>query len=753
MRTIYIIMALLLQLTAYSNGIISGTILDAETQEPLAGATIFIVELERGTIANLQGKFSFENLPRAEFTLEIKSIGYETKIIKTTPSLSTQDLVIQLTNSTLLIDEVVVSAAYTMSRESSPINIEKINRENLLKAPSPNLMTALSKTPGVSEISLGPGIGKPVIRGLSFSRVLSLYQGARFENQQWGADHGLGLNETGIANVEMIKGPASIIYGSGAMAGVINLIEESNASPGEITGDVNLRVFSNSLGGRSEAGIRGTSNQGLSWSLRGALESHADYLDGNGETVGNTRFNTQNLKAGMGIQKKWGDTKIRYTYLKQNLGIFDEEENEEKITSRKDRNLALPYQAVEDHFINSETNFYWGEDRLKVQIGYHLNLRKEIEETENEVDLGLRQSNFMYNLKYQKNFSKNLEGILGVQGFLLNNFNLRDAKEILIPDATKDDRSLYGLLNYNKNAWVVQGGLRYDYRKVNADASDDLFVDYGFELPNSPEDRKLERIFQGTTASLGSTFRPSKKWRFRMNLASGFRAPDLGELFSFGPHPGTSRFEVGNADFLREQNIQGDFGIRYIKNNFSILGEIFYNHVDNYIFFSPTDQTKDDLTIWKFEQDNARLYGGELGIDLHPTQLPWITFSSSLSTVIGERRSDGSYLPYIPPFRWNNEISLVKKQLGIIQNPYFSISGNYIFDQNRAAPLEESTPGYFLMGMNLGGSLDIGQKKLNIYVSGTNLLNVAYLDHMSLFRPFGIRQLGRNIALNIQYIF
>jgi len=751
MKTLYIFMALLMQVTAYTNNIIKGTIVDAETQEPLVGATVLIAELERGTITNLNGIFTFENLPGSEFTLEIKTIGYETKILKLVASSLTEDLIIALKPSTMYIDEVVVSAAYTMSKETSPIAIEKINRETLLKAPSPNLMTALAKTPGVSEISLGPGIGKPVIRGLSFSRVLSLYQGARFENQQWGADHGLGLNETGIANIEMIKGPASIIYGSGAMAGVINLIEEAQASPGEILGDVNLRAFSNSLGARTEMGVRGTLNQGVSWSVRAAAESHADYLDGNGETVGNTRFSSQNVKAGLGVQKKWGDTKIRYTYLKQNLGIF--EEDEALITSRNDRTMQLPFQDVEDHFINSETNLYWGQDRLKIQVGYHLNLRQEIEEDIEEIDLGLRQSNLMYNLKYLKSFSKYLEAIVGIQGFYLNNFNLRDAEEILIPDATKDDRSIYGLINYNKNSWVVQGGLRYDYRKVSADASDDFFIDYGFELPNSPENRKLERVFQGTTASLGSTFRPSQKWRLRMNLASGFRAPDLAELFSFGPHPGTSRFEVGNSDFVREQNIQGDFGIRYRENNFSVFGEVFYNKVDNYIFFSPTEENMGDLTVWKFEQDDARLYGAELGIDIQPRRFQWISLSSSLSTVIGERRSDGSYLPYIPPFRWNNEISLTRQKLGLIQNPYFTISGNYIFDQNRAAPLEENTQGYFLTGATLGGSILINQKKLNVYLSGTNLLNIAYLDHMSLFRPFGIRQLGRNIAINVQYIF
>jgi iron complex outermembrane receptor protein len=669
------------------------------------------------------------------------------------PSSTPRALVIQLEEAFTNIDEVVVSGAYVMSKESSPINIEKINKTEILKMPSPSLMTAIARTPGVSEISLGPGISKPVIRGLSFSRVLSLYQGARFENQQWGADHGLGLTETGIGDIELIKGPASLIYGSGAMAGVINLIEDKDAAPGDVEGDLNMRAFSNSLGLRSELGIKGASEKGFFWSLRGAAESHADYLDGDGEAVGNTRFNTQNIKAGAGLRKKWGDTRVRYTYLKQKLGILEEDELDELVTTRNDRKMQLPFQNVTDHFLNSETNIFLGEDKIKATFGYHLNFREEIEDNLEEVDLGLISRNFMYDIKYFKAVNPYLEAIFGVQGFYLRNVNYENAGEFLIPDATKDDRSVYALLNYNKDKWVIQGGLRYDYRKVIADAGAQHFIDYGFILPGDPENRTLERNFDGVTASGGATFRPSSKWRFRLNIAQGFRAPDLAELFSNGPHPGTSRFERGDASFVREQNIQTDFGVRYSKPDFSISGEVFYNHVDNYIFFAPTDEMVEDLTVWVFEQTDARLYGGEIELDIHPRSVKWLGGSTSYSMVIGQRRSDMSYLPYIPAFRWNQSIDFRLNNQGAFQKPYISILGSFIMDQNRPAPLEESTPGYYLLGMNIGSSLKVGKNTMDVFVSGTNLLNKTYLDHLSLFRPFGIHQMGRNVALNVRIPF
>ncbi|EKB49111.1 TonB-dependent receptor [Cecembia lonarensis] len=731
---------------------ISGKVVDKNTSLPLPGVSVFVPELNRGVVTDLDGIFKIAGIPEKNIKLQISFLGYAT-IVKTLKANADKDLLFEMEEYATTIDEVVVSGAYIMSKESSPISIEKVDRVDLLKMPAPNLMSALARTPGVSEISLGPGISKPVIRGLSFSRVLSLYQGARFENQQWGADHGLGMTETGIANIEMIKGPASIIYGSGAMAGVVNLIEERDAQAGEIEGDVNLRGFSNSLGGRSEVGVKGASENGFVWSLRGAAESHADYLDGDGNTVGNTRFNTQNVKAGVGLQKKWGDTRIRYTYLKQRLGILEEDELDELVTTRNDRAMQLPFQDVRDHFFNSETNVFIGEDRLKATFGYHMNLRKEIEDDFDEVDLGLRQSNFMYDIKYYKTITEHVEAIFGVQGFYLQNTNMEEAEEILIPDASKDDRSVYALLNYNKDKWVIQGGLRYDYRKVIADASAPNLVDYGFVLPGEPADRRLERTFDGVTASGGATFRPDNHWRFRLNVAQGFRAPDLAELFSNGPHPGTSRFERGDASFVREQNVQTDFGIRYTNNGFSISGEIFYNHIDNYIFFSPTNEMVEDLTVWVFEQADARLYGGELELGYQPNAAKWVNFGSSYSRVIGQRRSDDTFLPYIPAFQWAQNVDFRLKNIGRIQRPYISLLGSFVFDQNRAAPLEEATPGYYLLGLNIGGNIQVANNVLDVYVSGTNLLNQTYLDHMSLFRPFGINQLGRNIALNVRIPF
>ena len=370
-----------------------------------------------------------------------------------------------------------------------------------------------------------------------------------------------------------------------------------------------------------------------------------------------------------------------------------------------------------------------------------------------EIDLGLRQGNFIYDLKYYKSLSPDLELISGIQGFYLKNRNMEDSNDILIPNATKDDRSVYGLVNLTKPKWIVQGGLRYDYRKVVADASQEHLISYGFILPGDPIDKQLSLTFDGATASGGATFKPNENWRIRANVASGFRAPDLAELFSNGPHPGTSRFEAGDISFQREQNIQGDLGVRYRNPEFSLSVEGFYNRVANYIYIGPTDEMKDDLTVWTYEQGDAKLYGGESLLEIHPRAIKRLSGSMAYSLVLGRRDSDHTYLPYVPPFRWDQSVNFKFSDLGHLQEPYVGVNGTWFMDQNRVAPLEEPTQGYYLMGLNAGGSLIIGGQKIDAYLNVANLLDRSYLEHLSLYRPFGVRQMGRNINLHLRFEF
>jgi iron complex outermembrane recepter protein len=731
-------------------GNILGVIKDKASSEAIPGAAVFFPELNRGTSTDKDGKFTFTGIPSGSHKIHVSFLGYESFI--TTVIIKEQDLFkeIFLEKSAISFKEIVISAGSATSKEETPLKIESLNVSEINRAGETNLMSALTQVPGVDQISFGPGISKPIIRGMSFSRILTVYQGSRFENQQWGEDHGLGLNDPGIERVEIIKGPASLLYGSGALGGVINLIDESPAEPGKTEGVVDMQFHSNTLGARTGIGAKGTSKNGLSWGIRGANISHTDYLDGTGRPVGNSRFSSQTVKLFAGINKNWGSTKITYSYSKQNLGIIEEDEMVETLaTTRFDRAMQLPFQDVADHFVSSQTIIPLKKGLLKANLGHHLNLRKEIEDKFDEPDLGLRLSTTTWDLKMIYPLSQSTEYVIGTQGFFQQNFNMEDANEILLPDAVALDYSAYGLVTIGKERLKLQSGLRFDQRQTTAN----VLNLPGFVLPGSPESGMISRSFSGFSGSVGASWIYSKKLNFKTNLASGFRAPDLAELFSNGQHPGTNRFERGNVNFGRETNLQADAGFTYSGINFSFESAVFFNRINNFIFFSPTAETMDDLIIWEFRQDDVTMRGGELGFNIHPEKLKWVTYKVNMSYVFAETIADNHPIPQIPPLSVNHQLRFGLPSFKKTDHNYIVMKARMVSAQFRTAEDEPETPGFVILSAGAGTEVILNNKRLDLSLTGNNLTNTVYFEHMAVTRQFGVFNMGRNISLNMKFSF
>ncbi len=744
----YIITTLIvsLSISGYSQKIL-GTVHD-ENGIPLRYAHVIIPALNKGSVSDSNGTFTIGPINQGTYLVQASHVGMSSVSQKIVVDQERVIIAFILTLGSTSGNEIVVSGAYIQRKDDSPVSIESMGIDAILSTGAPTMMESLTRIPGVSQVNFGPGIGKPLIRGLSFSRILTIYQGNRFENHQWGADHGLGLNETGVDRVEVIKGPASLIYGSGAIGGVVQVIEKPIPAQATIEGDARVSTFSNTLGIKSQAGVRGHQKSGIFWNLNAGHESHADYLDGNGNTIGNSRFQTKTIKAGAGIQKSWGRTRFAVTGHHQDIGII--EDDPELATTRNDRKMQLPFQDVRDYIFSNESNIYLGKGRLQTSISYHHNFRKEIEDDFNAVDLGLEQKNISYDFRYYFPIGNSGEWIAGIQGFRLLNSNMNDVEEILIPDARLNDIGLYGMFHYDWDRWNLQGGLRYDYRNTIADASSDQLVEYGFILPGAPDARTLSKEFDGFSGSIGAAFKARQNITIKSNIATGFRAPDLAELFSNGPHPGTTRFEIGNAEFDREQNIEGDLGFVYRINGLEIESGLFYNHINNYIFFSPTSETIDDLVVWRFEQANTRLYGMEHAVAWNPVFLKNLTFKSSLEMVQGTRRDNDTPLPMIPPFQLRHSVRWDWGPTGnSLKNSFVNIELHQVSAQNRIGMDEITTPGYHLVGMAVGTKWKTAEFKLTVQ----NLFDVAYFDHLALFRPFGIRNMGRNIGFHVRVPF
>ncbi len=736
----------------WSQNSIKGIILD-EIEVPVMGADIYIEQLHIGTTSDNNGNFELQNIPQGSHKLSISYVGFNTQNIEINLASSTIKLNISLVPSVFHMDEVIVSAPFNKLQSENVMKIESRSIETLRKTGAPTLMQSISNIAGVSEITTGTGIGKPVIRGLSGNRVLVYTQGVRLENQQFGNEHGLGMNDSGIESVEVIKGPASLLYGSDALGGVLYLNPEKFAYQDETKIELSQNFYSNTLGSNTSVGLK-TSKNRLKLIFRGGFNSHADYTIPAGDKVTNTRFNEKDFKAGIGLNLDQFVTEFRYNYNQSEIGIPD------GIGEQTDsRSVELPYQDLETHILSLHNHFYLKESKIDFNLGYIINNRKEFEEEHDHADdetgeeeshegpaLDMKLKTLSYDLKY--NFAKvgKFETIVGVQGMYQLNRNF--GEEILIPDALINDIGFLATSTMAINELhSLQGGLRFDYRNLNSDP-------YEIENPIDGQEsiiiEGIERDYKNFTFSLGYKAMLFKTITTRINLASGFRAPNLAELTSFGVHHGTNRFEIGNPNLESEQNFQTDISLEYGNEHFEIFANGFYNKLNNYIFASPTGDMIEDHAVYQYVQSDAKLYGGEFGFHLHPHPYDWLHLESSFEMVIGEQ-DNGDYLPLIPANKWANTIRSEFKGSKKFSEIYGALILDSYFEQNKVSNFESSTAAYNLFNIRMGGNLNFNKMDLGINLSFNNLLNETYISHLSVLKIDMIPNPGRNIVLGLNF--
>lgn len=718
---------------ASSQNSLMGTITSKNNNEPIS-ATVYIPQLEKGTAADFEGNYELKNIPDGNYNVVFSFLGYATVSKKINFS-NNQTIIenLQLDESAVEMEEVIVSTPFHKLQSDNVMKVERVSTDDLNSSGAVTLADGIKNIAGVDLITTGTGIGKPVIRGLSSNRVLTYIQGVRLENQQFGDEHGLGINEAGIESVEVIKGPASLLYGSDALGGVLYLNPERFAISGETHGDLSSTYFSNTLGTSTNFGIK-TSGEKLKFLARGSYSSFSDYKAGTAYRVTNTRFNEKDLKTGvqyLGVKFK---STIRYNYNRSNIGIAEEIGEQ---TRSKD--LELPFQEVDNHILSLDNTLFFNKSSLDVKAGYLFNDRREYEDEMNTAALRLKLNTFNYDVKYNLPELGKFETIIGLQGMFQNNKN--EGEEILIPDANTTDIGILATSHYHLEKVDLQAGIRFDSRKIESEAArNPSDVDF---IP------ALNKTFTSFTAALGAKLDFVENLSTRINFASGFRAPNLAELTSNGIHEGTNRYERGNENLTNEQNFQTDISLEYRNKHVEFFANGFYNAVNNYIFISPTDEMIDDTPVYDYLQDNAKLYGGEFGFHLHPHPLDWLHLESSFETVTGKLSND-DYLPLIPA---NSLRNTLRVELHDGKTRKFSaafVTLENTFDQKNVSDFETRTAGYSLLSAGIESSFQLQKVMLKLGINGTNLTDKEYISHLSRFKPDGIFNIGRSINVNLK---
>lgn len=728
-----ILLLLIASSFAYSQNLLIGKVVS--NTEPLQ-ANIYISKIEKGVITDFDGNFTFKNIPDGTFTVVFSSLGFETisKNISFQNNI-TIELNIEMTETAIEMDEIIISTPFHKLQRENVMKVDRISAKDIINSGALTLAEGITEIPGVSTISTGVGIGKPVIRGLSSNRVLTYTQGVRLENQQFGGEHGLGINAEGVESIEVIKGPASLLYGSDALGGVLYINPERFAPDNQTQGEIKSNYSTNTLGSSTTLAVKNSQSK-FKFIVRGTYATNSDYKTGNDERVTLSRFNETDFKTGFRFQNEKIKSTVRYNYNQSKIGI--PEEIGEQTTSKK---MELPYQKIDNHILSFDNKVFLKNSSLDVILSYLFNDRNEFEDELKTPALRLRLNTYGYNIKYNLPEIKDFETIIGIQGIYQTNKNL--GEELLIPNATKNDFGAMITSHYHIKNLGLQGGIRFDTRALKTE-------EVGI-IGEQEYIAEIDKDFSSFNAALGAKYNFLENFIARLNIASGFRAPNLAELASNGVHEGTNRYEIGNANLNNEQNFQIDLALEYNNDHIEVFANGFYNHINDYIFIEPTDEVIDNYNVYRYNQNDAKLYGGEFGIHFHPHPLDWLHINSSFEMVTGKLSND-EYLPLQPANSLSNTLKIDFNDFGILKKSFFSTTYKNTFDQNNVSQFETTTNGYNILNIAIGTQIELGNINANISIAGNNITNEVYISHLSRLKVDGIENIGRNINFSLQFL-
>lgn len=734
----------------YAQSVLTGQVTDKQSGEFLPGATVIITDLAKRTATDTEGKFSISNLPAGTFNVQVNYIGYASLLKKVAVSGETV-VNFELEPSALELHQAVVTASVSASHSrTNSVSVEGLSKNQLLEAPAGNLVEALSRVAGVSQITTGPGISKPVIRGLSYNRVLTVHNGVKQEGQQWGDEHGLEFDQFAADRVEILRGPASLLYGSDAMGGVVNILDPLPAQEGHITGELSSRYATNN-------GLTGNSlmlegnQKGFVWRARGTYKNAYSYRTPSGY-VNNTAFNEKNFSGMLGLNKRWGYSHLNISHYNGTIGFLEHEheegEEEEHLHDPKDRHVEIPRQHIRHLKASLNNNFILGNGQLRVILGYQRNKRQEFEESENRADLDLNLQTYTADVKYFFPETGGFEPIIGIAGSIQD--NQAGGREYLIPGYEQAHGGVFAYVKKTLDKLSLNAGARFDYRNTK-----------GESLVNAEGEEQFQAFssdFSNVSGSLGMAYELGSGFVLKANAGSAFRAPNISELSSNGEHHGVERYEIGNKNLKSERSFQLDASLGYTSTMLDFELNGYTNVINRFIYIRRTgDETIEHegevLPVYRYTQSDARLSGMEAEIDLHP--LPWIHYGSGFSYVRGINQETDQSLPFIPAATWRNELRFEPElQSDLLKDAYIMLSLESTFDQPKTDPeFETPTPGYNLLNAGIGATLMLKNQPVKLYISGNNLLDRQYVDHLNRLKYSGVFNPGRDIRFGIQIPF
>ena len=660
-----------------------------------------------------------------------------------------------------------------LKHATAPVSL--ITPQILKATAATNIIDAIAHQPGISQLTTGGSISKPIIRGLGYNRVVVMSEGVRQEGQQWGDEHGIEVDGSSVNSVEILKGPASLMYGSDAMAGVVILHPQAMMPEGTIRANISSEYQTNN--GLFGYNLSAAGNQhGFVWDARYSQKMAHAYKNKYDGYVPGSQFAERAGRLMLGLNKSWGHSRLTWTAYHLTPSIVEGERDPETgdlectTDNVKTYSKALPFQQVKHYKLVWDNSFNLANGYLKTIIGYQQNRRQEFEEEMEEYELYFKLHTLTYDIRYLTHEFNGWKVSTGVGGMFQRSVN--KGEEFLIPDYRLFDFGIYATASKSINEhWTLNGGVRYDHRRLHGDA---LLEEDEWRFND------FTRHFNGFTGSIGAVCNINEHFNLRMNLARGFRTPNMSELASNGVHEGSIRYELGSQQLKAEYSLQADLGLDFTSQYVSAQLSLFVNHINNYIYTHRIPQEiEEGYLTYAFTQGDARLAGFEAGVDIHPIHS--VHFSNTFSMVnarLLHQAASTKYIPFTPAPRWSSELkwelqhhshstvmhhhSNHTPHRSLLNNLYIAANLDCFLRQSHiysADDTETATPAYALIGLSAGTDIQLNRKKVaELYITADNLLNNAYQSHLNRLKyadinnvtgRHGVYNMGRNITIKI----
>ncbi|RPI19007.1 MAG: TonB-dependent receptor [Ignavibacteriae bacterium] len=759
-----------------TNNTIKGQV-TTNTGLPLEYVAVIIEKLNISTTTDKNGNFEFTNVLQGNYLLTLKLTGYLSRTISINTSNQHLPLIVVLEESLIETPSIDVTGSFNAEDiNNSSFSITSLSSRSLKKDRKQNLAQQIENIPGINNISTGTGIGKPVIRGLTSQSVLIIHDGVKQESQQWGDEHAPEISLFDIESIEILRGPASLVYGSDGIGGAINVISKplefssrkKTIFYGETalgTESVNSSVLGNlGLGfGTSVFGLKGHFGYRNSKNVKTPEGTfNVNTPEGIRTIYGGELFNTasKEFQSGLnlGLNLSFGKITLGGEMFNREVQIHEDPLEDPNAQPNQKLNTQQ-YQA--EGIFNTGKNF-----RIEPLLSYQFQIRKEFaspDDKENDITaLYLKMHTFDGALRVHHDMSENINGTYGLSFTYQKNESL--AAEKLIPNYNSDMFGIFIMEKFNFRKFSFSAGGRYDRKLLN-------ILETIFENNASGNPEKLVNSqtlsFDAFSGSIGGAYSPVENINLFVNLGRGWRAPSEFELFVNGEHEGTGRYERGlktineNSTPKPEQSLNLDAGIRFNHNMFSVQVSLFRNEINNFIYPSPTGlhiaainpetgDTLGSLPVFDIKQSKSTFIGYEYNLQFQP--LKWLILTASGDYVITKNEATGNALPFSPPMKNIIELKLQNSNVYSLYNPYFRFTAKFVSAQNEIDPLESQTGGYSLLGLGAGLDFSIANSIASLNISVDNLLNTKYTDHLSRYKYFAMNP-GRNINLQVTVPF